>query len=113
MDKATFWKLGNTYKYPYKGKLRRIKIDVTQDDIDNGILGTDTHCPLALAAKRKLTFVLVSSTEFGVGYSQFIVYTKLSKIAENFVRRFDARKLVKPRSFYFYAPVEAIKHESN
>lgn len=66
-----------------------MKIQVTQEDIDNGWPLDSCMCPVALAIKRHIT-------EFDtlVGY-----YSKLPDECYKFMRSFDKQKSVQPFEF--------------
>lgn len=75
----------------------RIKIEVTQEDINYGIKGICDSCPVARAIKRK-----VKDHGVSVGSNYIRVWGKeiqtLKKVSE-FIRKFDTAKTVKPFSF--------------
>ena len=72
-------------------------VEITQEDIDQGIKGECSKCPLALALKRVFPI-----DEVGVYYFTFSVGRKhhnLSDEAMMFVRNFDeSKKLVQPQT---------------
>ena len=80
-----------------------MKIEVTQKDIDEGVQGECTLCPIALAFKRSSNFkrVYVNGKTIDVWYrgDQGIKTYKLPKKAQTFVKRFDRQEPVKPFSF--------------
>lgn len=88
--------------------MTKIRVTVTQDDIDNGKPRNAFSCPITIAVNRKL-----SVTSSSVSSSTFTYYDKendryirycMSKRASKFIRQFDSGKAVKPFIFYaFYA----------
>ena len=80
-----------------------MKIEVTQKDIDEGVQGECTLCPIALAFKRSSNFkrVYVNGKTIDVWYrgDQGIKTYELPKKAQTFVKRFDRQEPVKPFSF--------------
>lgn len=77
-----------------------MKIEVTQEDINNGKQGNATACPIALAATRAFKVSVL------VGYSLLIVGEvwrgrtyKLSPAAYDFRRSFDVGEPVQPFTF--------------
>ena len=80
-----------------------MKIEVTQKDIDEGVQGECTLCPIALAFKRNINFkaVYVNGKSIDVWYprSGGVKTYELPKKAQTFVKRFDRQEPVKPFSF--------------
>lgn len=79
--------------------MKRIKICVTQDDIDKGIQGSGRYCPIALAVKRAR---IIPDHEVSVGqiYLDFPEKkVRPSRSAKRFIGRFDSSKPVKPFCF--------------
>ena len=80
-----------------------MKIEVTQKDIDEGVQGECTLCPIALAFKRSSNFkrVYVNGKSIDVWNrcDQGIQTYELPKKAQTFVKRFDRQEPVKPFSF--------------
>ncbi len=75
-------------------------IEVTQEDIDNGLSKNNCDCPIALAAKRKSKLDYVSVTPHFVRLGSFGGKCfDLPAIARQFIRDFDAQKKVGPFSF--------------
>lgn len=75
-----------------------MKIEVTQEDISNGIPDDCDYCPIALAAKRAgMESVLVYNSRIIARDEE--VDAPLSIRARRFVRRFDAGLRVKPFNF--------------
>lgn len=74
-----------------------MRIDVTQDDINNGRPRTSQHCPIARAIKRQLNCsnIAVGPTEIEIGSDSY----KTPDEAYFFIRLFDRHFNVKPFSF--------------
>jgi len=81
--------------------MARICITVTQEDIDNGIRGSSSHCPIALAARRVKGFedAILDAYEM-TSYSYSL---PVSASVSTFIRSFDfmGPTAVKPSTFYF------------
>ena len=80
-----------------------MKIDVTQEDIDNGVPRCRVNCAIAIALRRQVqgcSFVAVDEDLISV-----IMNDKLSAtwstpdIAADFIRHFDIKAIVEPISF--------------
>ena len=79
-----------------------MKIEVTQKDIDKGVQGEYTLCPIALAVKRITNFKRVYVNGKSIDVLQTAKAAKsyeLPKKAQTFVKRFDRQEPVKPFSF--------------
>lgn len=80
----------------------KITIDVTAEDIANGIPETCDRCPIALAAKRlgEKTYAQVfrSRIELYNGFGQWVCF-KTPPVARAFIRRFDKHRPVQPFTF--------------
>lgn len=82
-----------------------MKVIVTQDHIDHGYPGTPSSCPVALALKETSTDfanVIVGPFWFSSRNEEFqITYgvTNLPKKVQQFIRKFDTSKPVKPFLF--------------
>ncbi len=76
-----------------------LTIEVTADDIANGIKSSCTGCPIALATKRAIIdpfqYVAVEDNCMSVGRTDY----RLPKVAADFVADFDADQSVKPFVF--------------
>lgn len=83
--------------------LNEITINVTWEDIENGIPGTPVYCPIAQAAKREM----IGCTNFAVG--SFIMWVMgldrrylefaLPPEATMFIEAFDTGRDVEPFKF--------------
>lgn len=74
----------------------KLKINVTKDDIRNGIPSMTTACPIARAFKRvKILNVRVHNTSYKV---KDLTY-RLPKKAQRFINDFDNGYFVEPFSF--------------
>ena len=80
-----------------------MKIQVTQQDIDNGLKGLCTHCPVALAFKR-----VIQGGSVEVGDAAYIfpynfdgptVMITLPEFVHKFIRAFDSGNKVEPFEF--------------
>lgn len=76
----------------------KLKIDVTQNDINCGKRRRCTKCPVALAVRRVLGEP-VKVQSFSIHYKSRRI--AMSRKVEDFVRRFDERQPVRPFSFVF------------
>jgi|SRR6185312_14609868 len=95
-----------------------VKVEVTQDDIEQGNKNSCFYCPIALAASRATgTIVAVGTFEhviggkfIGVGVNLAWIYcnpdgmnverwAKLPQVANDFVKRFDESGVGEPISF--------------
>ena len=79
--------------------MSQIKVTVTQEDIDNGIMGRADSCAIAKAIWREFT-----PTEVRVGWRGTAVNGTLyntSTRAKRFIDRFDKGEVVKPSTFIF------------
>jgi len=74
-----------------------MKLQVTAEDIVNGIRGSARACPVSLAFDKQFdsdtTYVYSGGAKIG---DKFIVF---SKILQNFISDFDAGLPVKPQTF--------------
>lgn len=89
-----------------------ITIDVTREDIDEGMTSSCNRCPIALAARRA-----VGSDLIGVTGSYLWVESQAIRLPEavrEFIHGFDdgttLRFLIKPFSFDLDVPAESIPH---
>ena len=81
-----------------------MKIEVTQHDIDYGVRGEYSLCPIARAVKRKINGeVIVFGDDISIFTTVIIIrrysYYKLPQKAKDFIKRFDEGKKVKPFTF--------------
>ena len=80
-----------------------MKIEITQHDIDYGVRGEYSLCPIARAVKRKIYGkVTVSGDHISIFTTDIIrrySYYKLPQKAKDFIKRFDEGKKVKPFTF--------------
>ena len=81
-----------------------MKIEVTQHDIDCGVRGEYSLCPIARAVKRKINGeVIVFGDDISIFTTMIIIrrysYYKLPQKAKDFIKRFDEGKKVKPFTF--------------
>lgn len=89
----------------------KVKVEVTQKDIKNGIPQDCGYCPIALAVNRtfpKLNKIYVDSAEaYAEMDERIVVVSKTSKSCRKFIEKFDEfdelacefQKKVKPFSF--------------
>lgn len=75
-----------------------MKIHVTEKDIKNGKMGSETSCPITLAIKRRFKRKDISANciSIRIGNVSFIVPWKVCE----FISRFDHGKKVRPISFF-------------
>lgn len=80
-----------------------LRVDVTQEDIDKGVRGSATNCPLARALHRdgyycevgEETYIRATENEFGREYLP-------GGSARDFIEDFDDDERVYPGPFFFY-----------
>jgi hypothetical protein len=86
----------------------RIRVRVSQRDINTGQPMEDTQCPIAKAFRRasgkRNVEVTFSRIFIGGMWSQHSYSYKLPSSAINFIRRFDDGKKVKPFEFTVERP---------
>ena len=82
----------------------KIRITVTQEDIDKGVPCNSVRCPIAKAVDRKFGLNLLGAS---VGSRIITCFHngkhrkfQMSKSGMKFVQRFDDRKIVEPFTFY-------------
>lgn len=77
-------------------------INVTAQDIANGVRKSTDHCPIALAAIRRCGFSPNEVCVMGEGnLDTYFAWTYAArKKVDSFIKRFDAGKPVKPFKFY-------------
>lgn len=84
--------------------MTKIRITVTQDDINKGAPHNPLCCPIARAIGRKIDspFVSVKTKEFLYFddiLDEYLTF-EMSDRAQEFVKRFDSGESVKPFTFY-------------
>ncbi len=76
-------------------------INVTQEDIDNGLRTSSCKCPIARAAKREFGLPALISPSFSLfllkDYENILF--SLPSSARDFINDFDGERPVKPFSF--------------
>lgn len=82
-------------------RLKRMTINVTQEDINKGVRNSCTKCPVALAVHRALNkMVRVGFSgvrvEFSIGVLQFL---RIPQECQDFMARFDFGMPVQPFEF--------------
>ena len=80
----------------------RLRVDVKQEDINNGKAKKGRHCPIALAVKREYPHapsVVVGPKTIHIGG----LCGNLSKRAQDFITAFDRGNGVKPSLFFVSA----------
>lgn len=79
-------------------------IEITQDDIDNGVQDAATQCPLALAIKRKYPHYNVVYVYANTGRAVDLVPHNFApgRDAYHFIRRFDdyGKEYVEPQTVH-------------
>ena len=91
-------------KLPVKEGYKRIRINVTNEDIEKGNKGSIWHCPVALAVKRRLPEKHLYVTNYGY----VVIETRdivLSQKVQDFIDDFDGWKNTSFNSFSFYIKV--------
>ena len=86
----------------------RIKVDVTQEDIDHGVQSDCRKCPVARAISRALGFQVEAYSTIGIWLSDSDK-VPTPAIASAFIRQFDEFKPVSPFSFDLEVPTELVK----
>jgi len=79
--------------------MSQIKVTVTQEDIDNGVMGMADSCAIAQAIMREFTTTKVRVQPLTTVING--VYYKTSTRAKRFIERFDKVEVVKPSVFIF------------
>jgi hypothetical protein len=83
----------------------KVIIEVTQQDIDNGIRNACSKCPIALALTRTMgsafseVTITTCSTHFPLRENKEDLRAYIPEIARNFIQTFDKGLPVKPLSF--------------
>lgn len=80
----------------------KISVNVTQEDIDNGVRGDACNCPVALAIGRATEhkYVVMAWREILLTIKCNIVYRiDTPRYVSNFIESFDAKRNVCPFSF--------------
>lgn len=81
----------------------KLHIEVTPEDIEDGMPGFGSSCPVALALRRSLdAYASYDGAESSVGEGALYVCHRphpLPPLVQDFVRRFDAGRSVEPLSF--------------
>ncbi len=87
---------------------RKVTIEVTDDDISDGVPLLTHSCPIALAAKRiNLAKVISVGGHFAYvrnGYSSYPAIVTLPIEAIDFISAFDSNQPVEPFSFEIEVP---------
>lgn len=92
----------------------KIKVDVTQQDIDKGVQCSSARCPIAIAAKRVL------GKEVSVGSMSLVIYTPIddeledgAKNAEVVQLPHEAQAFVRDFDHYEYqrTPISPVSFE--
>lgn len=91
--------------------MRRIRVEVTQADIDKGLPEMGPTCPVAIAIARRVGFaVWVWHQHWTPLAGRWTVTLRptpmyqVSPAATDFIRAFDHGKPVRPFTFYAQAP---------
>lgn len=83
--------------------MNTFKIDVTEQDIQNGIKKDCNKCPIALATVRVLppnyTHIVVECDKIEASNRGVNCYFNLPHKARDFIERFDTDNIVSPISF--------------
>jgi hypothetical protein len=80
---------------------RGTKITVTQEDIDRGARNSLTDCPVARAVNRIFSGAVVNTQDIEVSNGRMERTFQWAPVrVQQFVRRFDKAKPVKPFSFF-------------
>ncbi len=81
--------------------MSRLKVKVRRKHIENGIFGSISECPIALAlGDQGYPDARVHSNNASYHDGAFLVSAQLSRSATRFVRSFDHGRKVKPFNFY-------------
>ena len=86
-----------------------VQVEVTQEDIDAGLIGSCMRCPLALAIIRRLdrADIEVKRFRYSIGHSNF--WWPLPAECSLFVQQFDGCYPVAPFTFVLAVPEELVK----
>lgn len=87
--------------------MKKLRINVTANDIKNGIQTESCACAVALACKRKLKdeFQDVGSTSLTIKKDGYLQGVRLNEKVVTFIRQFDKdKRLVKPFTFTLTIP---------
>lgn len=83
----------------------KIKVEVTQEDINNGVRQDSEKCPIACALKRLVKNPEVEDAiEFDLNEIRYIAY--LTHEAATFINHFDERGLIAVAPFSFEIEAE-------
>ena len=84
--------------------MKRVRIVVTQEHIDNGYTSSVKYCPIALALTDNYSDVIVLSDCISITHNkqELNSWYDLSSRAQVFINCFDEDKPVKPSVFYAY-----------
>lgn len=91
--------------------MKKIKISITQKNIDTGIRKDCTKCPIALAFKEKFKFFttanVYSDGSFVIKnpYSYLNLCDYLPRSAKTFIKNFDEHGIFDVIPFFFYLKV--------
>jgi hypothetical protein len=89
----------------HSGHIMKIKLEVTQNDIDKGIPGNGYCCPIAISLSRHLNqndlgvdpFVTDQSISYMNADTDCLSFTDyLPKLVQRFVKDFDSKREVEP-----------------
>ena len=81
--------------------MKKIKINVTKNDIKNGVKLHGGRCPIALAMRRKIkNFETVDRLEVVIGGKRLQTPPRI----EEFIRKFDHNIKVNASSFFIEVP---------
>jgi len=100
---------------------KRITVEITPDDIREGVYRSGDTCPIALAFRRRLnvpapcvtvcTFTLDAGFRDREGRPLFATFA-LPKKASAFIKAFDQGHPVRPFSFCLNVPIDCIPEEN-
>ena len=76
-----------------------MKIEVTQEHIDQGIINSLVNCPIALAIKSKGFNCRLDQLYIYIDLKDKIIYIQTPKFVANFIKDFDDGRPVSPFSF--------------
>lgn len=78
----------------------RVRVEVTQDDIDKGARNCGSRCPIARSLKRCLGVRHVWVYRKSVRLDEKAMIGDMPKLAQKFIHEFDNRCTVHPFGFY-------------
>jgi len=81
-------KMKETIGYLFRSLPKEIEVEITKSDVENGLKGSPTHCPVALALRREFPNkeISVSISALYLGNTEYWGGFRLTKQIQNFDR---------------------------